>query len=74
MKEVKIDNLGRIVIPKPLRKELSLTIDTPLSICREGESIMITPLNRICALCGCLLTDTDGVKLCDDCINMIKNQ
>ena len=74
MKEIKIDKLCRIVIPKPLRKELSLTTDAPLSIRLDGESIMITPINRICALCGRLLTDTGGVKLCNGCINMIKKQ
>ena len=71
MKENKIDNLGRIVIPSHLRRELSLTTDTPLQICRIRDSVLITPMNKICALCGDTITHK-GIRLCDACINKVK--
>lgn len=50
MKEARIDRLGRLVIPKPLREELSITTDTPLKISSEGGAIHITPTERIIAV------------------------
>lgn len=72
MKEIKIDNLGRIVIPSHLRRELSLTTDTSLQICRVKDSVLITPINKICALCGSAITHHKGIRLCDNCINDVK--
>ena len=50
----KIDELGRIVIPKELRRTLDIKEGTPLEIFVEGEQIILqkyTP-NMTCAVTG----------------------
>ena len=74
VKAVKIDKLGRIVIPKTLRNELSISFDTPLQIRREGGSVLITPVGCTCALCGSLLNNANEIRLCGDCIAMVKEK
>jgi transcriptional pleiotropic regulator of transition state genes len=72
VKEIKIDNLGRIVVPINIRKALSITTDTPLQIRRDEGCIVITPLNKTCALCGGEVTDEHNIRLCTACINEVK--
>lgn len=74
MKEARIDRLGRLVIPKPLREKLSITTDTPLKISSEGGAIRITPTERVCALCGRIISDTASFRLCEDCILMVRGE
>lgn len=38
----RIDDLGRIVIPKELRKELDISIGSPLEISLEGKQLVIS--------------------------------
>lgn len=40
---IPIDKAGRIVLPKPLRKRLSLLPGDKLSVTMEGNSIRLTP-------------------------------
>jgi AbrB family looped-hinge helix DNA binding protein len=37
-----LDQLGRVVLPKKLRKNLNINIDDPLEIFVEGETIIVT--------------------------------
>jgi len=41
---VPIDNAGRIVLPKPLRKKLSLLPGDKLAVTVEGNSIKLEPV------------------------------
>ena len=74
MKEINIDKLGRIVIPQSIRKELHITVDTPLQIYRDGDTITIIPLNKSCALCKKIIAHNKDIRLCDDCIDKVKKQ
>ena len=74
MKEIKIDKLGRIVIPQSIRKELHITTDTPLQIYRDGDKILIIPSNKTCALCGKILEHERDIRICDSCIEKVKKQ
>lgn len=38
----RIDDLGRVVIPKEIRRHLGLREGDPLEICVEGESVIFT--------------------------------
>jgi len=49
-----IDPLGRLVLPKELRKTYGITTDTPLEIFTDGDTILLrkyTPAGA-CAFCG----------------------
>ena len=66
-----IDKLGRIVLPMDFRKQLGLEGEVDVSLCINGNSIMVKGLGASCRLCG----TADGVselKVCSECIRKIK--
>lgn len=70
----KIDNLGRIVIPKEIRQKLKISEDSSLEIYLESSYIIIRKPTNLCTLCG---SNTKLVKfkdkfLCNNCIDNIK--
>ncbi len=68
----KIDELGRVVIPRDYREALSLTPQTPLTMDLVGDSIVIKKRTLTCALCGAEIAEECKVALCDDCIRKVK--
>lgn len=48
----KIDDLGRVVIPKETRKVLDLNDGDPVEFYVEGEMIILKKLQRECIFCG----------------------
>ena len=46
MGTTKLDQFGRVVIPKPIRDGLGLDAGAELEIAKEGESIILTPTDR----------------------------
>lgn len=66
------DNLGRIVLPKELRKTFSITTDTPLEIFTDGDSIVLRKYRPAgsCDFCGEVTADTieyRGMHICAAC-------
>lgn len=55
----KVDELGRIVIPIELRKNLDINIKDSLEIYTEGESIILKKYEPSCVFCG----EARGVKM-----------
>ncbi len=49
-----IDSLGRVVLPKELRRTYDITAETPLEILTEGDCILLRKYHPAdaCALCG----------------------
>ena len=49
-----IDSLGRVVLPKELRRTFEITTDTPLEIMTEGDTILLRKYRPAdaCILCG----------------------
>lgn len=49
-----IDSLGRVVLPKELRRTFEITTDTPLEILTEGDAILLRKYHPAdaCILCG----------------------
>ena len=49
-----IDTLGRVVLPKELRRTYDSTAETPLEILTEGDCILLRKYRPAdaCALCG----------------------
>lgn len=48
----RIDELGRVVIPKEMRKDLGLNEHDPVEIEVEGRQIIIHKHEGRCAFCG----------------------
>ncbi len=48
----KLDELGRIVLPKDLRKSLGLSEKDPLEIYVEGNNIILKKYEPFCTFCG----------------------
>ncbi len=72
----RIDALGRIVIPKELRKSLSISDDDCLQIFLDGDCIILKKNQQSCSLCGSTedLTDFQDKKICLSCIAAIKSR
>ncbi|MEC5308783.1 AbrB/MazE/SpoVT family DNA-binding domain-containing protein [Bacillus thuringiensis] len=61
----KIDELGRIVIPKELRKTLNIDIKDPMEIFTEEDSIILKKYesNMTCIITGEI--SSENVSLCN---------
>lgn len=69
-----IDPLGRLVIPKELRKMLGLGTNEPVQIYVEKNRICIEKYKKACLICGST-TDVFPIKdknICLECANLIK--
>jgi AbrB family transcriptional regulator, transcriptional pleiotropic regulator of transition state genes len=66
----RVDELGRIVIPKEIRRSFDIDIKDPLEIYVEGENIVMTKHHSTCIFCG--LNDSiqsfRGKFVCSSCI------
>ncbi|MFI3169251.1 MAG: AbrB/MazE/SpoVT family DNA-binding domain-containing protein [Faecalibacterium sp.] len=72
-----IDALGRIVLPKELRKSLGITTDTKLEIFVDGETVLMKKYRPIgaCDFCGEITGDAiqyEGTCICRACQEKIK--
>ena len=71
-----IDELGRIVVPKELRKQLGIANTDPVEIYMEEDKIIIKKYVPVCHFCG----KTHGIvmfkekNICADCIAEIKRK
>ena len=64
----KVDNLGRIVIPKELRKKYGLEIGAELAFEDIGAGILVKASDKACRLCGRELEKAHEIPLCPECI------
>ncbi|MBY6758683.1 AbrB/MazE/SpoVT family DNA-binding domain-containing protein [Clostridium botulinum] len=67
----KIDSLGRIVLPKELRKALNIKDnETPLEIYTEGEQIILKKYEPCCIFCGEAkeVINFKGKNICKICL------
>lgn len=71
----KLDKLGRIVIPKELRKCLKITEETSLEVFTDNEFIILQVYNPGCLFCESMdnIRLFKGRRLCEDCRNEISN-
>ena len=70
----KLDDLGRIVIPKELRDTLNLLTRDSLEIFKEKDKIILSKYEPGCKFCG----EIDGTyifkgyKICNNCFEKIR--
>lgn len=67
----RIDPLGRLVIPKEVRKELGLLENEPVEMTVQGEQVIIRKYQENCIICGKTQKDRMMIvhdkKICDKC-------
>lgn len=70
----RVDELGRIVIPKEMRTKMDIAEDTPMEIHIEGDAIVMKKDVSGCIFCGSAEDVTDFLekKVCRACISAIK--
>ena len=73
----KLDDLGRIVIPKDMRKALHIKRHdiVEISLNKEGY-LIVKPIGERCFCCGSdkNLKTINNISLCSECINKFKNE
>lgn len=70
----KIDNLGRIVVPKGFRQMLGLNPGDPLELEIDGDKLTISPHKDCCTFCGASSVSAKycDKNICQSCIEKIR--
>ena len=71
-----IDELGRIVIPKEMRRKMGIQSNDPVEIYVDDDKIILTKYAPSCIFCGSeenLLVHQDK-KICTACATQISQQ
>lgn len=68
-----VDELGRIVIPKELRKKFKISEKDPIEIYVDGSSIILKKHEETCVFCKCSknLVNYNGKLICEKCAQNI---
>jgi transcriptional pleiotropic regulator of transition state genes len=71
-----IDELGRIVVPKELRKRLGIAACDPVEISSEGDKIILTKYSPVCHFCGSTenISEFKEKNICAECIKEIRSK
>ncbi len=71
----KIDDVGRVVLPKDIREELGLRINDVIKIDVKNESIVISKADETCFFCGnkSALKHFKGKTICEKCVKELNN-
>lgn len=69
----KVDELGRIVVPIELRRNLNIEVGDPLEIFVSDEEIILRKYQPGCVFCGSVkyIVEFKGKKVCTNCIKDI---
>lgn len=72
----KVDQLGRIVIPVELRRNLDIDLEDPLEIFVDGDLIVLKKYEPSCIFCGQAkdLKLFENKKICPSCLEKIKEE
>lgn len=74
MKEVKLDVLGRVCIPKKMRESLGMQVDSTVCIEQVEDKVVITNalLNSTCPVCSKTFSST--YTFCPYCGQSLKEE
>jgi len=72
----KIDDLGRIVLPRELRKVLEINERDSIEIFTEGRCIMLQKYEPSCIFCGNSenVSEYKGRNICASCMSELKGK
>jgi len=72
----KVDDLGRVVIPKELRRTLGIENGDPLEIFTNGNQVVLQKYVPGCNVCGLADAPIDqvinGTRICSNCVELIR--
>ncbi len=70
----KIDEMGRIVIPKNVRKTIGAEIGDSLQFFIDGDNVVMKKFSLCCIFCGSEneLTELNEKHICAECISKLK--
>lgn len=70
----KVDQLGRVVLPKELRKKFDMPEGTPLEIGINEDEIILKKYKPACIFCGGTedVVKFKGKKVCQRCLDNLK--
>ncbi len=71
-----VDELGRIVLPKELRKTLGIKEKDSMEIFTDEGRIILSKYNPSCTFCSNVdnIVYFEGKRICADCLAKIKSQ
>lgn len=71
----KVDDLGRMVIPKELRKTMNIKPKDAVEIYVEGDKIIFKKYEPGCIFCEKIenTKEFQGEKVCEGCLNEMLN-
>jgi len=73
--EARVDSVGRIVLPKPLRERLGLTAGSTVDVSLYGDGLHVAPVGRTARLerraDGRLVASSDTAVTDDDIFDLI---
>ncbi|WP_240416404.1 AbrB/MazE/SpoVT family DNA-binding domain-containing protein [Paenibacillus periandrae] len=69
----KVDQLGRIVLPKSLRKRYQMNEGDPVEILVSGDHIILERFRPRCIFCSSMeqVTEFKGRQVCAECMGEI---
>ncbi len=69
----KVDDLGRVTIPKEIRNQFKIYEQDPLEIFVDGEKIILRKYSENCIFCNSKKVETkiEGQLVCNKCIEKI---
>ena len=72
----KVDELGRVVLPKELRDTMDISERAPLEIFVDENKIILKKYQPDCIFCGTARDTYDfkGKNICINCMKEIKNE
>ena len=72
----KLDQLGRLVIPKETRRVFNLNGGDPVEIFTDEDKIIIKKYNPGCQCCGDMkdVKEYKGIRICKKCLNELSDK
>lgn len=71
----KIDEVGRVVLPKDIRNKIGINIGDILEMDIDEDKIIIKKAEQTCIFCGSTenLESFKGKNICKNCIKLLNN-
>lgn len=71
-----LDNLGRVVIPKEMRKLLAINVGDPVEIIKDKNTVVLKKYGNRCVFCEGEdeIVEFLGSYVCSKCKNILNNR
>lgn len=71
----RVDDLGRVVIPREIRRTMEIGEGQPMSIFVDGDRVILKQYKPGCVFCGAVedsMTKCKGKPICKQCYLLLK--